>query len=683
MLPGLDLPESLPQAKNMQDVQEADEGPVAQVIVDSSLPHLDRLFDYRIPAELDAQAQPGVRVKVRFGGQELSGYLVSRGEASASGRRLKPISRVLGELPVLAPEILDCARAVAERYAGTVSDVLRVAVPPRVARVEKDLAVPAAETQEPAPEKSPETATEAGSPLGTAFAGYPRAAAFLDRLAAGESPRAALLSARGYGPEAWHRQLAEAIAACYLSGRGVIAVVPDQRDLELLCASVVEALGPESFVRLTAEDGPSARYRAFLRLVTGERRIALGNRSAAFAPVQDLGLLCCWDDGDDVLLERRAPYQHAREVLLIRAQQQSAALLFAGYARTTEVQRLVERQWVQPIELSRSELRMLTPRVLSTSDSYELGADPAAASARLPHRAWLTAQQALASGPVLVQVARAGYFPALFCQQCREPTRCRECAGPLGQLSPAEPLSCRWCGTPEYAFRCASCGSAQLRRGAAGAGRTAEELGRAFPKTSVITSSGDHVKDSVPDRPALVVATVGAEPVAAEGYAAALLLDGDRLLSRENLRTGEETLRRWLAAAALVRPRGAGGIVVCVAADVAASAALVRWDPAGFAERELAQRIELGLPPAARVLALTGPLASVRGFTERLSLPDEVRVIGPALVDERGGLYRTLLFIPYQQAAAVLVGARAARASSAAARLGEPVQLRCDGVDVL
>ncbi len=111
----------------------------------------------------------------------------------------------------------------------------------------------------------------------------------------------------------------------------------------------------------------------------------------------------------------------------------------------------------------------------------------------------------------------------------------------------------------------------------------------------------------VPAAPALVIATPGAEPLA--DYAAALLLDGWALLSRPSLRAGEETLRRWLAAAALVRPDG----TVLVHADAAlpATQALIRWDPVTFAERDLAERAELGFPPAVRMAAVTGEPAAV------------------------------------------------------------------------
>ena len=114
--------------------------PVARVLVESSLPHLDRPFDYSVPAELDEAAQPGVRVKVKFNGQELSGFIMERAAESDAGHALVPLHKVVS--PVACPHAR-CPgprSAVAARYAGTVSDVLRVAVPPRVAKLEKEFA---------------------------------------------------------------------------------------------------------------------------------------------------------------------------------------------------------------------------------------------------------------------------------------------------------------------------------------------------------------------------------------------------------------------------------------------------------------------------------------------------------------------------------------------------------------
>src|SRR5699024_401022 len=94
-----------------------------------------------------------------------------------------------------------------------------------------------------------------------------------------------------------------------------------------------------------------------------------------------------------------------------------------------------------------------------------------------------------------------------------------------------------------------------------------EEIGRAFPGARLRTSTGGAVLDEVPAEAAIVVCTPGAEPVADGGYRAALLLDGGLLLGRADLRAAEETLRRWMAAAALVRPAADGGRVV-IGADL-------------------------------------------------------------------------------------------------------------------
>jgi primosomal protein N' (replication factor Y) len=163
-----------------------------------------------------------------------------------------------------------------------------------------------------------------------------------------------------------------------------------------------------------------------------------------------------------------------------------------------------------------------------------------------------------------------------------------------------------------------------------GARRTAEELGRAFPGTPVITSAGDTIVDRTEDGPALVIATPGAEPRTPQGYGAALLLDSWALLGRQDLRAAEDTLRRWMAAAALVRDRESGGVVTVVAeSSIPTVQALIRWDPVGHADAELTTRAEVGLPPAVHIAALDGDPDSVTALLEQARLPDDADVLGP------------------------------------------------------
>jgi primosomal protein N' (replication factor Y) len=272
----------------------------------------------------------------------------------------------------------------------------------------------------------------------------------------------------------------------------------------------------------------------------------------------------------------------------------------------------------------------------------QLERDPMTRATRMPKEVHAAVAAGLAQGPVLLQTPRRGYAPSLACERCRTPARCAVCTGPLAVAGPAVPPDCRWCGTVVEAWSCAECGHRGLRAPVLGERRTAEELGRAFPSTPVVASGGDHVVASVPDRPAIVVATPGAEPVAASGYPTVVLLDTWLALSRPDLRTDEEALRRWLGAAGLVAP---GGQVLAVG-DPAHPAlqALVRWDPAGFARREAEARSEAHLPPASRLATITGEPGAVDDALTLLAHPPGTEVLGPVEVDD--GESRLVVRVP-------------------------------------
>jgi primosomal protein N' (replication factor Y) len=167
--------------------------------------------------------------------------------------------------------------------------------------------------------------------------------------------------------------------------------------------------------------------------------------------------------------------------------------------------------------------------------------------------------------------------------------------------------------------------------------RTAEELGRAFSNVPVRVSGGDRVLATVPAVPSVVVATPGAEPVADGRYACVVLLDTWLMLARSDLRTTEEALRRWFNAAGLCRPAAEGGHVVAVGdPSHPALQALVRWDPAGFAARELAERQSAHLPPASRLATLTGSENDVVDALDAMTLPPGAEVLGPVVVPRSG-----------------------------------------------
>jgi primosomal protein N' (replication factor Y) (superfamily II helicase) len=668
----------------------ADRLPVARVAVDVPLPHLDRLFDYLVPQQLAGQAVPGCRVRVRFAGRLTGGYLVERAETSEHDGRLAFLERVLSPEPVLTPDIAGLARAVADRYGGTLADVLRLAIPPRHATVEA--AVPGAGAGPGAagpPQAGDGTAREPPDPVGQPgpWARYPAGAAFLAALADGRSPRAVWSALPGpagsAASTAWPVEIALAIAATAASGRGALVIVPDARDLELAETALAAALGPSAVISLAAHLGPAERYRRWLTVLRGQVKVVAGTRSAMFAPVADLGLVVLWDEGDDLHAEPRAPYPHARDVLLLRAHRGGAAALLGGYARTAEAAQLIDTGWAKPLAAGRPAVRACAPLIRTAGDDAELARDEAARTARIPSLALRTVKEALAAGPVLFQVPRRGYLAAVACKRCGTTIRCGACAGPVTLAGPHQPLRCGWCGEPARQD-CAACGGTGVRALVTGERRTAEELGRAFPGVPVLTSSGSAVLATVPDAAGIVIATPGAEPRAAHGYAAGILLDGWALLARPSLRAGEEALRRWMNAAALVRPDSSGGKVVIMADQgLPPVQALIRWDPATHADRELAERTELRFPPAVRMAALAGADGDVRELLGAVSLPAHTDVLGPvAAVDPAAqgadDAVRYLVRAPSADGTALAVALRAGLASRSAAKSPGQVRLQLD-----
>jgi primosomal protein N' (replication factor Y) (superfamily II helicase) len=648
------------------DAPAATEGvshPVARVVVDIALAHLDRPFDYAVPADLDEQAVPGCRVKVRFAGKQLGGFLLERAEVSEREGTLAPLLKVVSAEPVLRPEIASLAERVARRYAGTRADVLRLAVPPRHARVEREAAPPAAGAD----------GTRPSTAVGP-WAAYPAGPTFLQRLRNRAAPRAAWTAPPG---EDWGLALAAAAAAALASGQGALACLPDGRDVARVAQACAGWPGLPAPLVLTADLGPAARYRAFLAIARGHARWVLGTRAAMFAPVRELGLVAIWDDGDDLYAEPRAPYPHAREVLAMRAEQERCGVLLGGFARTAEVQALVDAGWAQPLAAPRPLVRRSAPRIQVTGDDdRELARDPASGAARLPRVAFDAVNDGLRRGPVLVQVPRAGYLPALACQRCRQPARCDHCHGPLAIGRSGQPPQCGWCGRLAPGWTCCHCGGTRLRAPVVGSTRTAEELGRALPGVPVRSSAAEAGLAQVPGKPALVVSTPGAEPVAVGGYAAGLILDAWITLSRLDLRTAEEALRRWLNAAALVRPGAEGGRVVVVG-DAAAPVlqALLRWDPAGFAARELAERRAAGLPPGAELVTVNGTAAAVGRFLEEVRLPADAELLGPAPV--RADEVRAVLRAPRPGGEALVRAVREAQGVRSARKL-LPVRVQVD-----
>ncbi|WP_345469149.1 primosomal protein PriA [Glutamicibacter ectropisis] len=622
---------------------------VARVLIDSSVPHLDRFFDYEVPASMEEQARPGVRVKVPFGPQQLAGFIIEILEDHASTMKLRPLAKIVSEQVALYPEVVAAASEVATRYAGTLWDVVRSAVPARAAKVEKE------ELEHVAP-VLPQTPNQ--------LERYEQGTQALEAWGRGETLRAVATwvpNVDGF----WPKFLLDAARPVLQREKRVLLIVPDARDVKILGDYLDAEYGAQSYARLQADDGPTPRYRNFLRAISGAVQIVIGTRSAALCHVPDLELVIVWQDGDQSHREQRAPYQHSREVALLRSQQADISLLIASPSRTVEAQRLVTTGWAIELKLPRNQLRAHAARVIATTNDFELERDPMLARARIPSTAWREATKALESGPVLVQVARTGFVPAVACQDCRTLARCPLCQGPLHLAGQHSHVACRWCGEQFHDYRCQNCQSPRIRAASIGAERTAEELGLAFPKVPVISSTGAKPVEKVPHKPALVVATPGVEPIVEGGYATVLLLDADKMLAHDSLRNAEEVLSRWFTAASLAT---SDGVVVLTGNPSPAGASLVRYDPASFAERELAERREVGLPPAVRSAIISGPGAQRLIAALEDSTRAKVQIHGPTVIDGPPIEHRYVLFFSYADGHDVTSALRHLRSTMSAAK---------------
>lgn len=646
---------------------------IARVLLDSPLPQLDRLFDYRIPERWREQAVPGVRVLVplRSAGRQARGYIVELADEVGYDGVLSELDEVVSPAAVLDPAVWRLLRRAADRAAGVASDLVRLAVPPRQVRVEKAWLArrresdAAARTRDAERPVAPSITGYASDVLASVLRFDTETLSVLPGDHGADGRRIALTglphpveAAPGVWVPAALRTLAELAVATLAAGRSALVSVPDYRDLDHLAACLAIHVAADDVARIDATQPAAERYRAFLRTLEPRPVIVIGNRSALLAPAPALGLVAVWDDGDGLHTEPHAPGIHSRDLALLRQEETGCSLVLASHARSTDVQRLVEVGWLSVVEPLGKWRRRITPTAQQTAASGD------AARGRIPSSAWRAVSDALQHGPVLVQVARPGYAPRIACVDCGETARCAVCRGPLGIARAGASASCRWCGALAAGWRCTTCEGERWRTVGRGSARTADELGRAFPGARVVVSDGETPLQSAPAGRTLVVATRGAEPLVPGGYRAVLLLDGEGMLARESLRVVEDCVRWWCNAAALA---AADAPVLLVGVGGAVATALATGHPERVAATELADRRLLRFPPAVRVAALAGTPDAVARATAAIDDLEGVDVLGPIELDE--GRVRAIVRLDYSRGAEVAARLKAEIVRGATARV--------------
>lgn len=547
----------------------ADDCAIAHVMLDVQASHLGRTFDYLVSKDQDEAAQPGAFVRVRFGAQRLTGVIWSRSSNSDTpSSALRFLERVLPSDMLISKSLREDIDAIAKAYGGTSANILRLAVPQRVARVEneevfdsirlhrrKDWCINLKKRLESNNKayKSNEAdeANEADSSIAT-FArmteSYENADILHDALVKKASNadfdgekiennnvKSFVVDAPA-GSLRMAQDLAWMIVTAVSQGKQAVAVLPTLREVnDVMRALMAYGLKPYKRVsenhrgfsaggfdgdvaRLCAADAPADRYRAWRAVASGIVPCVLGTRAAMYAPVEGDALFAIVEDTAYQYADGMMPYAQARGVMRLRAKKHCGVFVAMSYSRSalsqsevdsyssnTQVAKKVSGSSV-PVTVRKELREKIVPwvRWLNRETLSKL-ADPSI-GARIPHTAVRAINEALADGnPVLLSIAQDGTTQSAMCSSCLHQARCRRCTGPLDISDGIKSLRCLWCGASAVNWSCANCGSTNLRAIRVGAAGIAQEVSKLFRNVPILLSS--------PHRPNGIIHSIDKKPV--------------------------------------------------------------------------------------------------------------------------------------------------------------------------
>lgn len=556
--------------------------PFARVRVDTGVFHLDQLYDYQIPEKLSDFIQVGVRVQLPFGNRETEGIIVERVAAPERAGDLKSITKVLSVVPIATTHSLSLIDSVSHHYACNPWDVIRSAIPPRVASVERNFVA----------DKQEQSVISKNTVEFQTLAPYVEA----------------------------HEQIVSLVRSNCEAG-SVLVIAPDEKDVD----RIIQALGKQDLqaIKLTAAMPREDRYRNYLDAMHSANSIVVGTRSAIFAPISNLTTVIVHSESSSDHYEIRSPGWNTRTVALMRCKQESLKLVLTGFSPSIEVSDLIDKREV---------------KYLNSKESVNVRAFTPNEGALLPGRIFSDIKKALIVGPVLFIAPRKGYGNALLCSHCRNVAAC-ECGGRLSVSAKGKAPSCVHCGKVFQGWKCSFCNRDKQYLAGRGIERAAEEISRAFPKFPVVISAGDVIKDRIAAKPALVLATSGAQPHVEGGYSAVVILDGMRFFAHTDLRTQERARELFFETSSLISPDGVVLLVIDDSHPIVS--AIARWNVAPLIKRELSERTELHLPPsvfsAVLVMDQSIGMQIVSGLKKALTdgrIPQSSSIYGPTEISK-------------------------------------------------
>jgi primosomal protein N' (replication factor Y) len=554
---------------------------VARVLVDTGVFHLDQKYDYSVPEKLSDVVVPGVRVQLPFGNRETEGIVVELVAQPERAGTLKTITKVLSPHVVATPALLDLIDKAADFFCCNPWDLVRSAIPPRVASVDKE--IPVVHQASHVSKSRKPTVFQSFKPFVSS-----------------------------------HDQISD-IVSDFKNLGSVLIVAPDERDVEKLVESLSSTFN--NVLKLSSASTREERYRNFLLSMRLDSSIVVGTRSAIFAPVRNLAAIIIYKESSPDHYELRAPGWNSSAIAKMRAESEGLALVLTGFTPSVRVAHEIDARTIKFV----NQRTQVNVQAFVPSDGT-----------LLPGRIFSEIKKALKKGPVLFIAPRKGYGNALLCSHCRNVALCK-CGGRLSVASKGLAPTCAHCGSSFPAWRCSYCDRDKQYLAGRGIDRAAEEISRAFPGFPVVISAGDVIKESVDSKPALVLSTPGAQPQVNGGYAAVVVLDAIRFFSHTDI-NGQERARELLfETASMVNVDGQVLLVLDDSHPVVA--AIARWNIAPLLKRELADRDELMLPPSVSSAVLVTDQAVapviVSGLKKALEdsrLPTSTRIYGPTLL---------------------------------------------------
>lgn len=580
---------------------QAVDKPYVRAWVDTGIFHLDGSYDYLVPQEFSHSAAIGVRIQVPFNGREVEAIVLERLDESSVTGTIKSITKVLSPHQVATANSLELIDAAAKHWATNPFDIVRSAIPPRVAGVDKRF-VPVVDTSSPKPRLRETYSFHALDPY--------------------VEPADQVIS----------------MAKRSLSDGSVLIIAPDESDINALCKSAQDA--GVDFIRLDSSQSRAERYENYLRAMRGKKSVIIGARGAAFTPVDDLVSVIVYKESSHEHFEIRSPGWNVRDVVQMRRTLESIDVIFTGYVPSLEISALIDSKKLKYLNKS----HRLRVKAFSSDDG-----------ALLPGKIFSDIRSALASGPVLFVVPRKGYGNALLCAHCKNLARC-SCGARLVVGSKGAAPSCEVCQSTYPDWSCTWCQRNKQYLAGRGIERAAEEISRAFPGSPLVLSFGDVIKTEIENKSIIVLATPGAAPKVVGGYAAVVMLEGLKLFSHPDLRAQERARELFFETAAMTHPKGV--VLLCIDESHPIVASLVRWNPGAMIRRELEERLEIPLPPYVSSYVISGEskefTSIATGLKKAVSdarIPSSIRVYGPSEIGSTQA--RIVLYCPQEDSAAL------------------------------